>query len=100
MTNRGNESAYPIVQEMNSQGQEGLTMDCTSEGMTIREKIAAQNMASLIGSYLLLSAENQEKQEDNWVEKYGEITIAEAVAKDAIGLADTLIAELSKPTEK
>lgn len=94
MTNRGNQPAYSNTYK-NNDG----TLDYES-GMTIREKIAAQNMASLSGVYFSMSSKQQKEQEKGWGETYGGIAIKEALAKDAILLTDALIAELSKPTEK
>lgn len=88
MTNRGNEYAFP---HGNFDG---------NKGMTIREKIAAQNMASLSCAFFSMPAKQQKEQEKGWGETYGNIAIKEALAKDAILLTDALIAELSKPTEK
>lgn len=92
MTDRSNEPAYPIVQDINKQ-------TCTSEGMTIREKIAAQNLAALYGAMTMLPIDRQQGACGIWHEKYGETTLGRAMALDSIELADCLIAELSKQPE-
>ena len=80
MTNRGNEPAYPLTIPPQGNFEGVLPYD----GMTIREKIAAQCLAGILS--------NPDKSMNHW--GYDEF------AMSAVRSADALIVELSKPTEK
>lgn len=93
MTNRGNEPAYSVTLREG----ESFSGIAVHDGMTIREKIAAQHSALLASAFFSLPIPQQKSQAQEWFDKYGEITYKEAVVKDAIELTDALIEELSKP---
>lgn len=98
MTDRSNDSVYPFRREFDfGDGTKEITQQ---DGMTIREKIAADNLAALYGAMTLLPIDRQKGVCRIWQEKYGETTLGQAMAMDSIELADFLIAELSKSQEK
>lgn len=77
----GNDKAFPLI------SPDGTGVN---QGMSLREYFAAKAMQGLLAN-------------SEWMEKYKGVSYLmpnHAVAENAIGYADALLAELSKPTDQ
>ena len=61
------------------------------EYKSLRDEIAISAMNALLGNLAIADKELAIKQRQYWVEQYGDITEAEAVAKEAYLMADAMM---------
>lgn len=89
--------AQSMAFDSEGHGYAAMEKDPSLAGMTKREYFAAKMLAEIIGSVYCGYNEVYQRQLTDWQEKFGDsITVREAMAKDAIELADELLKQLEK----
>lgn len=92
--NNAEEPAFPIKGNF-IDGHTGIRTSVDATGMTKREYFAAMAMQGILQS-VYGDSQVYKIQLEDWMRMYGDITVKEAAAKDAVLHADALLAELSK----